>query len=75
MIAAQQKFAAAFGREIALVKLFAHPTIRGFAAFLAEDDAGAAQAAAVVAEAIETRHQGASRLGQLRRRHQAGAAS
>jgi amino acid adenylation domain-containing protein len=36
MIAAQQKFAAAFGREIALVKLFAHPTIRGFAAFLAE---------------------------------------
>lgn len=70
MIAVQQTLSESLQREIPLVKLFAHPTIRDFARYLGTDDGAEVEAAANVAIAVETRTQGAARLGQLRRRNQ-----
>lgn len=72
MIVVQQALGVSLQREIPLVKLFAHPTIRDFARYLGEDNGTAVEAAANVVLAVETRTQGAARLGQLRRRNQLG---
>lgn len=72
MIAVQQALCESLQRDIPLVKLFAYPTIRDFARYIGEDDGAAVEAAASVVVAVETRTQGAARLGQLRRRNQIG---